>query len=196
MAIEYISNESVNNGGTVTIPANTTIAVAYVFRNVSAITTPALTGTPMSVAANSSDMVGIYYVNSPVAGTYTLSNMNAAFCRFLYLKGTNDIRAGALALNTATNPLSTTIASSIDDFLLLIGARVDGANYFTIASITVDGAAINYLDNYYRGYKQSSGDSPVIGMAFGGAPYTLYYCVVSVKSLIASDQSTFMTMIV
>ena len=198
MAIAYISNESVNNGATATIPAGATIAIAYSFRldGYPAIGTPTLNGTPMSVAANSSDVVGIYYVNSPVAGTYTLSTATDR-CRFLYLSGTNDIRAGALASSTPTNPLSTTIDSSIDDFLLLTGSRVLGGSYNNISSIVIDGAAVTYLDTYYRGYKQSSGDSPNVGMTFASSGgYTLYYCVVSVKSLVSSDQSTFMTMIV
>jgi hypothetical protein len=198
MAIAYISTENVNNGATVTVPAGTTIAIAYSVRlnGYPAIDTPTLNGTPMSVGAKSSDYVGIYYVNSPVAGTYTLSTATDR-CRFLYLSGTNDIRAGALGSSTGTNPLSTTITSSIDDFLLLVGFRVLGTDYSNISSMTVDGAAVTYLDNYYKGYKQSSGDSPNIGITFSsGGGYTLYYCVVSVKSLVASDQSTFMTMIV
>jgi hypothetical protein len=194
MAIAYIGTETVINGATVTIPVGTTIAIAYEGRlsGGAAIGTPSLTGTPMSIAANSSDIVGIYYVDSPASGTYTLSNVPDS-CVFLYLSGTNGIRAGALASSTPTSPLATTIPSSIDDFLILTGRAQSGTNYYNISSMTVDGAAVTYINAYFNGYKQSSGDSPNIGMVFSYT--TLYYCVVSVKSLVASDQSTFMAMI-
>jgi hypothetical protein len=197
MAIAVISNENVTNGSTVTIPVGTTMAIAFEHRlsGGAAIGTPTLTGVSMSIGANSSDYFGIYYVNSPVAGTYTLGNVPDR-CRFLYLSGTNGVRAGSLASSTSTDPLATTISSSIDDLLLLCGTRVSGTNYFNISSMSVNGAAVTYLENFDRGYKQSSGDSPNIGMVFGGGGYTLYYCVVSVQSLVASDSSTFMTMIV
>jgi len=196
MAIAYISTETVNNGATVTIPAGTTIAIAYEHRLSAgaAIGTPALTGTPMSIGANSSDYVGIYYVNSPVAGTYTLSNVPDR-CRFLYLSGTNDIRAGALASNSTSHPMTNTLDSSIDDFILLIGKRVTGTTYLNIDSMSVDGAAVNYLENYFIGYKQASGDTANISMVYD-VGYTLYYCVVSIKSLVASDPPTFVSLIV
>jgi hypothetical protein len=192
MAIEYISAQTVTNGNTVTIPANTTMAIGLTHRGETpGISTPTLDGTPMTVGVVSSDYVGIYYVDSPVAGTYTLG---AVFVTFIYFKGTNGVRAGAIASTNDTSPLSTSILSSYDDFVICNAIRYTGTSSGNISYIKIDGTEINYITNYHKGYRQASGESAAIEVSYG-AP-TLYYAFMSIKSLVASDQSTFMTMIV
>jgi hypothetical protein len=195
MAIAEISRQVITVGNTVTIPAGTTMAIGLCHRGTSpGIATPTLNGTPMTVGSIESDCVGIYYVDSPVAGDYTLGG-NYAY--FVYFSGTNGVRAGEINSTTATTPLVTTLPSSADDFVIC-NALVYNATYnsYSPTSIKIDSAEITYTSNHYEGFKQSSGDSPDIQVVFSsGAGLTLYYAFLSIKSLVASDQSTFMTMI-
>jgi len=193
MAIAYISSQVVLVGNTVTIPVGTTMAIGLCHRVNVGISTPTLTGSAMTVGSVSSDYIGIYYVDSPVAGTYTLGGYDTYF---VYFSGTNGIRAGAINGNTSTNPLSTSIVSSYDDFIICNALQYSSpTSSANITSIKVDGNTITYIQSYYEGYRQASGESALIDVVFSGGAYTLYYAFLSVQSLVASDQSTFMTMI-
>lgn len=194
MAIAYISSQFVLDGNTVTIPVGTTMAVGLCHRvGATGLSTPTLTGAAMTVGAVSSDYVGIYYVDSPVAGTYTLGGFDTYF---VYFSGTNSVRAGALSGTTNTDPFLTSINSSYDDFVICNAFRYSGTSSANITWIKIDGVAITYIQNYYEGYRQASGESAAIDVSWSSAGYTLYYTFLSIQSLVASDQSTFMSFII
>jgi hypothetical protein len=193
MAIAYISEQIVATGATVTIPNGTTMAVGLCSLR-TGITTPKLNGVDMSIGAVSSDLVGLYYINSPVAGTYTLSGGgNGTY--FAYFSGTNGIRAGAFASNAVVSPLTTSISTSQDDVVIGIAIEISenqsGAN-----SLKLDNADFTVIGYTGQGRKQASGDTGLIEVVFSTGGITLYYAFMSIKSLVASDSSTFMTMII
>jgi hypothetical protein len=193
MAIAYISSQFALVGNTITIPVGTTMAIGFCHRvSPTGISTPTLTGAAMTAGSISSDYVGIYYVDSPVAGNYTLGGFDT---QFIYFSGTNGVRAGEINGTTSTTPLATSIASSYDDFVICIAVRYTGTSSGNITGIKIDGTTITYIQNYYEGYRQASGESAAIEVTWGTSGYTLYYAFMSIKSLVASDQSTFMAMI-
>jgi len=193
MAIAYISAQFVLNGNTVTVPVGTTMAIGLCHRVSAGISTPTLNGTAMSIGSVSSDYIGIYYINSPVSGNYTLGGEDTYF---VYFSGTNGVRSGAINGNTSTTPLSTSIASSYDDFIICNAIPYSSPTSSTnTTSIKVDGTAITYIQNFYEGYRHASGESASIDVVFPSGIYTLYYSFVSIQSLVPSDQSTFMTTI-
>jgi hypothetical protein len=191
MAIELIGAQVKTPGDTATIPVGTTLAVGFCY-GVS-ISTPTLNGVAMTGESVSSSVVGIYYVNSPVAGNYTVG---AQATYFAYFSGTNGFRAGSLASNTADDPFATSIDTSYDDFIVCVVLAKLGGTTSTSCNEKIDGVGITNILQGNIGYRQGSGETADISLSNFTDGYTLYYAFASIQSLVASDQATFMTMIV
>ena len=144
-----ISSELKTSTGNITIPANCDFVVALVL----GLTNPSINDVAMTqevaINAGPAARVSISVMASPPTGTIGCTVSQET--RFVYLTGGESVRdAGGSSTNT-----EVTLDSSATD--LILGIQSTDLD----ASLTVDGSAMTYLDNYYRGYLASPDDSVV-----------------------------------
>jgi hypothetical protein len=183
IALPYYGQRT--NGQTIDTSAGYTCAVCLSVQETQ--TVPTLNGVPMSTACANVNNSGIYYLNSP-SGTYTIGNItNAVY--FLLFTGTDGIRGGASASTAVATPSIVSIPSDYDDVILVVAQSTGGYT----RSTKVNGSLVTYIVSYIYGYRITDSESAEITTTFD-AGATLYYSYASLKSLVISDRSTFMTM--
>ena len=161
MAISILSSEVKTSNGNLTIPVGCSSVIALVLGT----TNPTINGVAMTQKCSSG--VSISEMPSPPAGTIACTVGQST--RFVYLRGAGLVRS---AIAKEEKPFSEDIASSTTDLVL-------GVSTPNTTSLTVDGGAMTYLDNYSRGYKASADSTATCGA--DGSDFTLYAAFVSVQ---------------
>ena len=150
MAISVISSELIASTGNITIPVSCDFVVALV----SGPTNPTINLVAMTqnVVINGGgpfDYVSISTMATPPTGTIGCTVSQST--RFVYLSDGESVRDS----DGSTTGAAVTLDSSATDLILGIQGT-DGDS-----TMTVDGSAMTYLDNYYRGYLAAPDDSVV-----------------------------------
>jgi len=149
------------SSGDLTIPADTRMVVALV----AGTTNPTLGGAAMSQEC--ANGVSISTMENPPTGTVACTISQAT--RFIYINVAAAIRS---SIAKEEKPFSEDIVSSPTDLILGIAAP-------DVTGMTVDAGAMSYLDNFFRGYKDSADFLATCGAS--GSGFTLFGAFVSIR---------------